>query len=216
MKNLSFISSHIKSAIILIITFSYFTSASAQAEQIPKKQVFGIDNIAMMRSISGNGFGVHYSPLLGIKLTEKIVLSAGPVFKIDKPNYAGYVVSGKLTMLDAKNSYSDKTSLYAFLSFENNKNQYFSKNWKEIEALTSRHTSSEGFDFSKVKFSGYKITTGFALGYFFTKNFSLNSEFGLSVYKSKQLNYQGLRLYHQSMDLVLHFSIVARFSINRN
>lgn len=216
MKKLSFINDYIKSVIILIITFSCVSKSNAQTEKIQKQSVFGLDNVAMMTSISGNGFGAHYSPLLGVKLTKKIVVSVGPVFKLDKPNYAGYVVSGKLTLLDPKNSFSDKTSLYAILSFENNCNQYFSKNWKEIEVLTSRHTSSEGFDFSQVKFSGYQITTGFALGYFLTDNFSLNSEFGVSVYKSTQLNYQGLRLYHQPIDLVLHLSLVARFNINKD
>jgi hypothetical protein len=177
---------------------------------------FGLDNFALMSSISGNGLGLHYSPMLGLRLSERVVVSAGPVFKADKPHYAGYVVTGNLTLMKKEDSFSNKTSLYAFMSFERNQNQYFSKGWIEIEELTSRHTIYKEFDFKQVRFSGYEITTGFALGYSFSENVSLNGELGMSVYQTKRLNHETVKLYHQPVGFVLHFSMTARFNINRD
>ncbi len=214
MKTINFLFPGVKKMITLLIATNFIVMSNAQTTIT--KSNFGLDHVGLMTSVSGNGFGATYSPQLGVKLTDKIMVTLGPVLKADKPHYAGYKIQGNLTLLKADNSFSSKTGLYAFVGFERIDKQYFSKNWVEMEELTSRYTSSKGFEFSKVRFKGFEVTTGFALGYKVSKNFSLNSEFGLAVYKTKRMNYQDVRLYHEPLGFVLHMSLSARIKISRN
>lgn len=211
MKTINTLFPGVKKMITLLFVTNILVIANAQVKD--SKKVFGLDHVGMMASVSGNGFGKSYSPQIGIRLTDKIVLTAGPVLKVDKPRYAGYKIQGNLTLLKAENSFSDRTSLYAFIGFERLDRQYFGKQWIKIEELTSRFGSSKGFEFSKVRFKGFEAKTGFALGYKVTDKFSLNSEFGLAVYKTKRINYQEVKLYHEPMNLVLHLSLTARIKI---
>lgn len=213
MKTKSILFPGIKTILLSVLMAS--TVINVNAEESKDRNFLKLNSVSGMMSVSGNGFGLRYSPMLGFKITNRTTLSVGPVLRTDKPYYAGYLVKGRLMLLDKDDSFSGRTFLYAYGSYERNVKQYFSNGWTAIEELTSRNAYKGIVDFKDVRFNGYEVSAGFGVGHQVNKRLSLNMEFGVAIYKTTRLNYHDIKLYYQPTGFSMHLALTARYSLLR-
>lgn len=201
---------------LMVVNVTAQVNDQLELKETNKNGFLKLNSISGMTSLSGIGFGLRFSPMAGFSINKKTSVSLGPVLKVEKPHYSGYLIKARYMAMKADDSFSGSTFLYFFGSFEKMKNQYFSDKWNSIEVLTSRHTKNRDFDFKDVKFDGYEIAGGFAIGHQLNKRLSLNMEFGVSIYKTKRLNYETIKLYHQPKGFTMHLGLTMRYNLKRN
>lgn len=203
----------IKPLMALVILISSFRpELSAQANTTNRAPL--LNDITVNTSLSGNGFGVHYTPMAGFRINNRMTLSAGPMLRMKKSTMAGWIGHFRFNLLNPDKSFSNKTTLYLFACHKIITNQHFSENWVETEKWISRKETIIT-DFEDISFKGFESALGFGVTHNFTERLSLGMELGLSVYKVSRNNYQNIHLYHQSKDLNNQFSLVIRLNLGK-
>lgn len=205
MKNSSLISSLKKGIILsgLLISCQFVQSQPEDRSKV----VLTVNNTLQ---VNGNGFGFRYLPSVGMNINNSIEIWAGPSLKASKPYLTGFCAGYSQTLLKPENSFSGRTSLKYFVTFERSVKQYFSKNQNELEQFIGRRAGYENYDFKQIRFKGYDMTAGFVIGHHFDTKKSIHFDFGISVYGNKKTNHQDLKLYYQNKGMVLSFGISFR------
>lgn len=211
MKNSSLIIS-LKKGIIYTVLLASCSSAQAQTSE-RSKVVLTVNNTLQ---VNGNSFGFRYLPSVGININNSIEIWAGPSLKASKPYLTGFCAGYNQTLLKHENSFSGRTSLKYFVTFERSVKQYFSNDHNELEQFIGRRAGYENFDFKQVRFKGYDMTGGFMIGHHFDDKKSIHFDFGISVYGNKKTNHQDLKLYYQNKGMVLSFGFSFRCLIYKD
>ncbi len=203
----------IKIVIALTILMTFFQpKAYSQTDSLPKKNI--LTEITVNHSVSGSGFGFHYTPMAGFRLNKKMTVSIGPMLRYNKSELAGYIGHLRFNLLSCENSFSNKTSLYLFACHKKITNQHFSENWVELEEWVSRMETDKK-DFREISFKGYESVLGFGVTHNFTSRISVGLEIGVSIYKVSLNNYQSIKLYHRPTGFNNQFSLVTKINLGK-
>lgn len=177
-----------------------------------KKSAIRVNDFSLITSVSGNGFGLHYNPAMGLRFSDRMIISGGAVLRADDSRFAGWMTHGSFILMKPEDSFTGENYLYSYLSFEKYYNQYFSRNWVQTEEIVSRFSKNKPV-FEDVSFKGFECSAGFGVGREVSDYFSLAFEWGASFYKVERNNYHNMKLYHEPTGFNLHLSMKATFKL---
>jgi len=170
------------------------------------RPIIGLHDIYMNSVISGDGFGVRYTPSLGIRLGNRVVLSGGPLFGMPGWQNMGYQLSTHYFVMNERDSYSEHGRMSIFFSAERFTNQDLGPQAVENEKMAALNMNNdEKTDFSALRYKGWECAAGFALSYHFNFGLLLRSECSLAYYDTQQINMQNVNTLrdHNSLGLRL-------------
>ncbi|MBI3511785.1 MAG: hypothetical protein HY064_14080 [Bacteroidetes bacterium] len=188
---------------LLSFCFALEHYSSAQYLRVPDS-FHTINDVSMELRVSGDGFGPHYYPSLGIRTGRRTTLEAGMIMRQDDYSMAGISSGFRYCLMTVSRSFTGRATIYVFGRAERLSSQQLGKHDIELQDYTGvMHTQDAPSDFTMVHYHAYEGGAGLGGAINIFSGLFLNWEVMISYYKSSQENYNSFSLYYQKSGMIM-------------
>jgi opacity protein-like surface antigen len=149
-----------------------------------------LQSISLNGVVNGNGFGMQYVPMAGIRFGKNIILSGGPVFNSWDWKNTGYIVGTSYALVKESCSYSGHVSLSANFSIRRIEDAHLSESSIHCERqIASAMNGGEIPAFENLQYQGWEYSAGFRMNYRFRCGLLFRTGIGAAYTDVSQENF---------------------------
>jgi hypothetical protein len=147
-----------------------------------------LHSISMNTIVSGNGFGLQYVPMAGIRFGECITIAVGPMFNTNWNKTGAMIRTGYLLVRENK-SYGGHMSLSANFSLSRINSASLSASSVAYEKrVAAANQKSEFSSFENLRYSGWEYAAGFSMNYRFRCGLLFKTSISYALTETSQIN----------------------------